>query len=61
MASIRRGERSWRRRDFPSRLKQSLSVRSEPPLATGGNGGRGAGIATFHAHNENYFFPDAMA
>jgi hypothetical protein len=39
--------------DFsPSRCKH---------FPTGRNGGRGARIATFHAHNENYFFPDAMA
>jgi hypothetical protein len=33
----------------------------QPRLPTGRNGGHGARIATFHAHNANYFFPDAMA
>jgi hypothetical protein len=49
----------------PTRLSNTPEakpfVRSEPPLATGRNGGGGARIANFHAHNENYFFPDAMA
>jgi hypothetical protein len=56
VASMRLAELSLRRRDFPSPLKQRS--RGWRPAETAAVA---LAIATFHAHNENYFFPDAMA